>query len=250
MHIFLYASLYFQLSLKHKHSRLYKMRIIAFVGSPIDVDEKEAIKVAKRLKKENVNIDIVHFGETEGHQGILEAMVNTINGKDGTGSHLITIPPSPDLADALRTSPVLQGEDGNVPATFSPSGTGFDFVDPNEDPELALALRVSMEEQRQRQQEEERRTQDSTKAGDSTGETPMETGDEAQASADGAPAEDEMLRKALEMSLEPSEGAQAETAIMSDSSASASNFPDFSSMSEEEQLAYAMQISLQQGMRK
>lgn len=31
-------------------------------------------------------------------------------------------------------------------------GAGFEFgVDPNEDPELALALRVSMEEQRQRQ---------------------------------------------------------------------------------------------------
>ena len=33
-------------------------------------------------------------------------------------------------------------------------GGGFEFgVDPNEDPELALALRVSMEEQRARQQE-------------------------------------------------------------------------------------------------
>ena len=32
-------------------------------------------------------------------------------------------------------------------------GGGFEFgVDPNEDPELALALRVSMEEQRARQQ--------------------------------------------------------------------------------------------------
>lgn len=40
------------------------MRIVAFVGSPIEADEKEIIKVAKRLKKEKVNIDIVNFGET------------------------------------------------------------------------------------------------------------------------------------------------------------------------------------------
>ena len=34
-------------------------------------------------------------------------------------------------------------------------GGGFEFgVDPNDDPELALALRVSMEEQRARQQAE------------------------------------------------------------------------------------------------
>lgn len=39
------------------------MRIVAFVGSPVDQDEKEVVKVAKRLKKEKVNVDIVSFGE-------------------------------------------------------------------------------------------------------------------------------------------------------------------------------------------
>lgn len=39
------------------------MRIVAFVGSPVDHDEKEVVKVAKRLKKEKVNVDIVSFGE-------------------------------------------------------------------------------------------------------------------------------------------------------------------------------------------
>ena len=40
------------------------MRIVAFVGSPLGVDEKEVLKLAKRLKKENVQIDVVNFGET------------------------------------------------------------------------------------------------------------------------------------------------------------------------------------------
>ena len=48
----------------------------------------------------------------------------------------------------------LQGEDGTGPNVMPSGGGGFEFgVDPNEDPELALALRVSMEEQRARQQE-------------------------------------------------------------------------------------------------
>ena len=48
-----------------------------------------------------------------------------------------------------------QGEDG-AGAVIPSGGGGFEFgVDPNEDPELALALRVSMEENRARQAREE-----------------------------------------------------------------------------------------------
>ena len=49
----------------------------------------------------------------------------------------------------------FQGEDGSGAGITSTGGGGFEFgVDPNDDPELALALRVSMEEQRARQQTE------------------------------------------------------------------------------------------------
>ena len=34
--------------------------------------------------------------------------MSTINGREGTGSHLVTVPPSPHLADALMTSPIIQ----------------------------------------------------------------------------------------------------------------------------------------------
>ena len=53
-----------QLSLKHRQSKNHKMRIIVFVGSPIEAEEKEVVKIAKRLKKENVNLDVINFGET------------------------------------------------------------------------------------------------------------------------------------------------------------------------------------------
>ncbi|ELV10744.1 Putative PIP5K1A and PSMD4-like protein [Tupaia chinensis] len=140
------------LALKHRQGKNHKMRIIAFVGSPVEDNEKDLVKLAKRLKKEKVNVDIINFGEEEVNTEKLTAFVNTLNGKDGTGSHLVTVPPGPSLADALISSPILAGEGG---AMLGLGASDFEFgVDPSADPELALALRVSMEEQRQRQEED------------------------------------------------------------------------------------------------
>uniref|UniRef100_A0A8C9QPJ6 26S proteasome non-ATPase regulatory subunit 4 n=1 Tax=Spermophilus dauricus TaxID=99837 RepID=A0A8C9QPJ6_SPEDA len=182
------------LALKHRQGKNHKMRIIAFVGSPVEDNEKDLVKLAKRLKKEKVNVDIINFGEEEVNTEKLTAFVNTLNGKDGTGSHLVTVPPGPSLADALISSPILAGEGG---AMLGLGASDFEFgVDPSADPELALALRVSMEEQRQRQEEEAGR---------------------------GGPAP-------LSYPL---------------NHFGRTGLPDLSSMTEEEQIAYAMQMSLQ-----
>uniref|UniRef100_A0A8C9V9V3 26S proteasome non-ATPase regulatory subunit 4 n=1 Tax=Scleropages formosus TaxID=113540 RepID=A0A8C9V9V3_SCLFO len=202
------------LALKHRQGKNHKMRIIAFVGSPMDDSEKDLVKMARRLKKEKVNVDVINFGEEEINTEKLTAFINTLNGKDGTGSHLVTVPPGPSLADALLTSPILAGEGG---AMLGLGTSDFEFgVDPSADPELALALRVSMEEQRQRQEEEARRT---------AAASVVESGISAPSGDD----QDEPL---LKMS-------------MSQPEVDASMLPDFSSMTEEEQIAYAMQMSLQ-----
>lgn len=40
------------------------MRIVVFVGSPLNnVDSAELVRLAKRLKKEKVSVDVVSFGE-------------------------------------------------------------------------------------------------------------------------------------------------------------------------------------------
>lgn len=49
--------------MKHRQGKNHKMRIVAFIGSPVGLGEKEIIKLAKRLKKEKVNVDVVSFGE-------------------------------------------------------------------------------------------------------------------------------------------------------------------------------------------
>ncbi|MBZ3871992.1 26S proteasome non-ATPase regulatory subunit 4 [Sciurus carolinensis] len=127
------------LTLKHQQGKNHKLCIIAFVGSPVEDNEKDLIKLGKHLKKEKVNVDIINFGEEEVNTENVTAFVNTLNGKDGTCSRLVTMPPGPNLVDALISSPTLAGEGG---AMLGLGASYFEFeVDPSADPELALALR-------------------------------------------------------------------------------------------------------------
>ncbi|CAK1546980.1 unnamed protein product [Leptosia nina] len=203
------------LALKHRQGKNHKMRIVVFVGSPVSTDEKELVKLAKRLKKEKVNCDVISFGEDSENNPLLTTFVSTLNGKDNTsgGSHLVSVPAGGCvvLSEALISSPIIGGDGAG------PSGSGlspFEFgVDPNEDPELALALRVSMEEQRQRQEEESRRQQASSE-GESgkTGETqgagmPMSLGREAMELS-----EEDQIALAMQMSMQQ-EAPQAEESM-------------------------------------
>lgn len=57
------------------------MRIVAFVGSPVAAEEKELVKLAKKLKKEKVNVDLISFGEDSINTDVLTSFINTLNGK-------------------------------------------------------------------------------------------------------------------------------------------------------------------------
>lgn len=218
------------LVLKHRQGKNHKTRIVAFIGSPIEAEEKELIKLAKKLKKEKVNIDIVNFGEDDSNTEILNKFIETINGKEGTSSHLVTVPPGPHLSDALVSSAIVQGEDGSG-GVAAAGGGGFEFgVDPNDDPELALALRVSMEEQRARQQAE---------TGPEAG--PDKPAEPAEAAPD-ASNEEALLQRALAMSMDTGESEESVTPPVT--SVRASQPRDLASMTEEEQIAYAMQMSM------
>jgi 26S proteasome regulatory subunit N10 len=238
----------FQLALKHRQGKNHKTRIVAFIGSPLNCDEASIVKMAKKLKKEKVNVDVVSFGEDEVNAEVLKKFVETVNGKDGTGSHLVTIPPGPHLSDALISSPILQGEDGSGPNVIPSGGGGFEFgVDPNEDPELALALRVSMEEQRARQ-EAEAREGGGGAAAPAAGEEGGSAASAGGTPSSGGPApvgdansEEALLQRALAMSMETDEDTATAAA------GSVKSDPDLGAMTEEEQIAYAMRMSMQEG---
>ncbi|ORY46065.1 hypothetical protein BCR33DRAFT_716074 [Rhizoclosmatium globosum] len=135
-----------QLALKHRQNKNQRQRIIVFVGSPLPEDEKSLVKLGKKLKKNNIAVDIVNFGEDQENTAKLEAFINAVNSSDN--SHLVTVPPGPHVLSDILIS------NGAPPAGFSAGGAGgFEFgVDPSLDPELALALRISMEEERARQE--------------------------------------------------------------------------------------------------
>ncbi|KAI5953680.1 RPN10 [Candida jiufengensis] len=147
------------LALKHRQNKVQQQRIIIFVGSPVKESDKELEKLAKKMKKNNVAIDIINFGEESINTSKLEKFHSIINNHDN--SHLVTIPPGPRLLyEVIASSPILMEEgafgSGNDMDFFGGSGVAGagDIIDPNMDPDLALALRLSLEEEKARQERE------------------------------------------------------------------------------------------------
>lgn len=221
------------LVLKHRQGKNHRMRIIVFVGSPVNEDDKELVKLAKKLRKEKVNVDVVNFGEEAVNTDKLTAFVSALNGSDGTSSHLVTVPAGPLLSDTLISSAIIVGEDGTGSVA-----AGYEFgIDPNEDPELALALRVSMEEQRARQEDESRKATAAS----------VETAERGGAKLTD---DEQMLKHAMEMSMQTSEMMDSDSATAAaviNQPASRDTQRDLSGLTEEEQMAYALQMSLQPG---
>lgn len=142
------------LALKNRQNKSQRQRVIIFVGSPITESEKDLEKLAKRLKKNNLSVDIINFGEQETNTELLEKFISIVNSNNT--SHLVTVPPGSYLLyEQVDRSPVLREEvdtndDSGDAGDF---GTGMDFGmdDPNMDPELAMAIRLSLEEENARQ---------------------------------------------------------------------------------------------------
>lgn len=162
-----------QLALKHRQNRSQRQRIVVFVCSPIEEEEKELVQLAKKMKKGNISVDFVLFGDLDDDatQKKLEAFNETVKGSEG--SHLVVIPPSSKLlSDQLISTPILMGENASGSGGGSGGGMGgeggeeFEFgFDPALEPELALALRMSMEEEKARQEKQAKEEQEAaTKA--------------------------------------------------------------------------------------
>ncbi|KAI8137341.1 hypothetical protein BJV82DRAFT_635528 [Fennellomyces sp. T-0311] len=224
-----------QLALKHRQNRNQRQRIVVFVGSPVEADERTLVRLAKKMKKNNVAVDIVNFGEEAENTAKLDAFINNVN--NGDNSHLVTIPPGPHiLSDMLISSPIISGEEG-APSGFGGGGDGFDFgVDPNLDPELALALRISLEEEKARQEAEAAKQGGGDKKGESSqagasGES-MAIDSKEPAKSQQHEDEDAELQAALAMSMDTQgSGVPDEDVNMED-------------LSEQEQLQRALEMSM------
>lgn len=140
-----------------------------FVCSPIEETDKELKTLAKKMKKGNISVDFILFGDLDDDatQKKLETFNEEVKGSEG--SHFVVIPPSSKLlSDQLVSSPILLGENAAAGAAggMGEGNEEFEFgFDPALEPELALALRMSMEEEKARQEKRAREEQEAaTKA--------------------------------------------------------------------------------------
>eukprot|EP00164_Ancoracysta_twista_P001654 GFYU01002171.1.p1 GENE.GFYU01002171.1~~GFYU01002171.1.p1 ORF type:complete len:396 (-),score=145.13 GFYU01002171.1:208-1395(-) len=208
-----------QLALKHRQNKNQRQRIVLFVGSPLECKQEDLVKLGKKLKKNNVAVDVVNFGEEAMNTEKLEALIGAVNSSDN--STLVTIPGAGHiLTDMIVATRIVTGDTAPIGGGGGfggdVGGGGFEMtggVDPNLDPELAMALRVSLEEERRRQEAEEKAKQEA--AG-------KEGGDGAAAAAggdvemtDAAPMEEDeedeaaLLARAMAMSMEGGAGGAA-----------------------------------------
>ena len=255
------------LALKHRRNKNGSQRIVLFVGSPLDsVDSRALAKAGRQLKKNNVAIDVVVMGELEHNEDKLKELVDAANGRAEEGAertcHLVTIPAGVLPSDVLASSPIVHGGSGgsafaaSAAAAAATGGGGggdmgafgdFGGVDPNMDPELAMALRVSMEEERARQERmaaaqaaepsEESKDAEMTDAGAGAGAAVA-----ASAAMDmGLSEEEALLQQALAMSMNENEPAADKQEDDGEQAAAASM--------EEDDEAAAMQIALQMSMQ-
>ncbi|XP_050364616.1 26S proteasome non-ATPase regulatory subunit 4 homolog [Argentina anserina] len=206
-----------QLALKHRQNKNQQQRIVVFAGSPVKDDKKALEIIGKKLKKNSVALDIVDFGGEDEKSEKLEALVAAVDNRNT--SHVVHVPSGPDaLSDVLLSTPILieQGEAGAAAegaAAGIGGSSGFEFgVNPNIDPELALALRMSMEEERARQEAAEaRRAEEEAAKQGKEEEQPSKSEDVAMTESGDVEMVDEnaLLMQALSMSMADAEMSEA-----------------------------------------
>lgn len=136
--------------MKHRQNKAQRQRIIVFIGHPLNRGTEEDFEdLGMRLKKNNVSLDVINFANPD-NIGRLQAMVNATNdgSEDTPTSHFLDVPQGvTHITDVMITSPILQhdnaGGAGGDGAGDPLAAMGFD---PNMDPELAMAIRLSMED--------------------------------------------------------------------------------------------------------
>ena len=118
----------------------------------------ECEDLGKRLKRNNVAIDVINFSHPD-NVPKLRALVQCANNSDN--SHFLDVPIGVAMiTDVLITSPILLGDnagdvsmqgENNAGGIADPVANRFaDYggINPDMDPELAMAMKISMDEAR------------------------------------------------------------------------------------------------------
>ncbi|GKC03884.1 26S proteasome non-ATPase regulatory subunit 4, partial [Tanacetum coccineum] len=91
-----------------------QLRILLFIGGPVKDKKKRLEMIGKRLKENNVAVDVVSLGKQRQERWEkLEAFVAAVNNKDN--SRIVLVEEVSSICDALLSSPKITGvsmEDG------------------------------------------------------------------------------------------------------------------------------------------
>ncbi|KAL3936904.1 MAG: hypothetical protein SGBAC_007873 [Bacillariaceae sp.] len=198
------------MALKHRRNKVGSQRIILFVGSPI-LDHTSFPKLSKNLRKNNVSLQIITLGD-EPNQDKLELLIQNINSED---SRMINVPKGTVPSEFLSATSTFGTANGFTHETSG--GDMMDTFDPSMDPELAMALQISLQEERTRQeqlqqheedeQREEPAVEDSAETID-VASSPLQSQVEA---VDGYDDEMAMMQHGLALSLQEAADGQSQT---------------------------------------
>jgi len=217
-----------QLALKHRANMNLRQRILVFVSSPVPHDKETIERAGAKLKKESVSIDIVYMGDNARDEELLMALYNKANNADNS-SHFLRVPPGGNVMHAVSSSPILVESDGRSGFAAEASmgsaqaaaalrsgelGTAdeLDF-DPAADPEFAMAVLRSRQDELERQQRVAAAESGAAAAAPSDGDAaphaaPTASGEAAATAAAAAAAEgdtamdedDDLMQQAMAMS--------------------------------------------------
>lgn len=146
------------LVLKHRQNKNQKQRIILFVASPVKHSTDEMTLLGKKLKKNNVAIDIISFGNTDINHEALNQLYSNAN--NSNNSSLLEVEMDQYIVDLLFTSPILNdntyenGTDLQAPTNTNPvapssnnaQGGGLSQFERD----INLAIQQSIEEEERR----------------------------------------------------------------------------------------------------
>mmetsp|Transcript_3269 Transcript_3269/g.14807 ORF Transcript_3269/g.14807 Transcript_3269/m.14807 type:complete len:305 (-) Transcript_3269:603-1517(-) len=213
------------LALKHRQNKHQRMRIVLFVGSPVTASKDELTTVGKKLRKCNVAVDVISFGDIEKNSEKLEAFVAAVN--KNSNSNMVTVPPGAIIADVMLSTRVFMDDDNAANGSsgfaaaaaaassqaaargYAGDDAGFDGAD---DPALMLALRVSLEEERARQEAQMKDADDAINGNSALAQFDCTQDTKQKPCPNGVPLaldEDALLQRAFALSMSDERDASA-----------------------------------------
>ena len=134
------------LALKHRLDSTLAQRIICFTASGINENTEEMKLICKKLKKNGIALDLIALGDlSQKQRDLLQVMNDSVKG-DRT-CELLFVEPHEMLSDRLFSSSII-GVEG--------AGGAAPVINEAEDPELLMALQLSLQEEEQRRAAEAR----------------------------------------------------------------------------------------------